>query len=162
MKKHHRLKKTISIKQFIAEFGEGFSKHMKLRLLELGSRCILTRKDNTYTLDLKHIEHTKYDCASECGENLEVCQKEYAYGQLIVNEGILYFSQDCLENDEVMIVPAVSEIYKSLSSEDMYLEEGVEAKKVDDTNIDYVVDGLLKVCPEVSAEHLAIISKYCN
>ena len=73
VKKNHKMKRTISIKQFNTEFGEDFSKHMKQRLLELGKRCILTRTESNI-LDLKHIEHTKYDCAD--GDNSS--KKEYS------------------------------------------------------------------------------------
>ncbi len=158
MKNHYKMKKTISFKQFIAEFGEGFSKHMKQRLLELGTRCILTRKENSYILDLKHVEHTKYDSRGNVGNSKN--QKEYAYGQFVMNEGTLFFSKCCIENDDVMQISAVNDIYNSLRNDAMYMDEGINAKRIDDSNIDFVVDNILEVCPEVSAEHLAILSKY--
>lgn len=151
------MKNTISIKQFILEFGENFSKHTKQRLLELGTRCILTRKkDNSYILDLKHLEHVKYTV----GEGSDACQIEYAYGQVVMNEGELYFSKSCVENTDVMQLELVNEIYTSLESDEMTIEEGTKVKKLDDSNIDYVIDNILKVCPEVSKEHKAILSKY--
>lgn len=157
MKRNYNMKKTISIKQFIAEFGQGFSNHMKKRLLELGARCILTRKDNSHILDLKHIEHIKYD-SPDASEG----KKEYAYGQLIINEGVLYFSESCVENDDVMQISFVQDIYDSLPDEEILFEEGIKAKPLDESKLDYVVDRILGVCPEVSAEHMAIIAKYSN
>jgi hypothetical protein len=152
------MKKTLSMRQFIAEFGGDFSKHMKQRLLELGERCVLTRKDESFILDIRHVEHTKYKCNSE--DSMAGCQKEYAFGQLMVYEGILYFSENCLENDSIMQVPVVSSIYNSLSSEELMLAGDIKGKKLDDDNIDYVIDSILAVCPEVSPEHMAIISRY--
>ena len=158
MKRIYRMKKTVSMKQFLTEFGGDFSKHIKQRLLELGARCVLTRKDESFILDVKHVEHTKYECKSQ--GSTEVSQKEYAFGQFVAHEGALYFSESCLENEDIMQSPIVSEIYNSLNSEAFVIEECVTAKKVDDENIDYVIDNILTVCPEVSPEHLAIVSRY--
>jgi hypothetical protein len=156
LKKIYRLKKTVSMRQFIAELGGEFSKHVKQRLLELGGRCVLTRKEENYILDIKHVEHTKYSPQ----DNAAAAQKEYAFGQLIVHEGILYFSESCLQNDDIMQASIVSNIYKSLNSEELMLEGDIKGKKVDDENIDYIIDNILTVCPEVSPEHMAIVSRY--
>ena len=158
MKRIYRMKKTVSMKQFLNEFGAEFSKHMKQRLLELGARCVLTRTDESFILDVRHVEHTKYDCNSQ--EDTEVSYKEYAFGQFVAHEGLLYFSDSCLENDDIMQAPIVSAIYDSLRSETSVIDDCVNAKEVDDENIDYIIDNILTVCPEVSPEHLAIISRY--
>ena len=158
MKKVYRMRKTVSMKQFITEFGGDFPKHTKQRLLELGGRCVLTRKEESFILDIRHVEHTKYKSNPE--DVTSGSQKEYAFGQLIAYEGALYFSEDCLENDTIMQAPIVSSIYNSLSSEELTLEGDIKGKKVDDENIDYVIDNILTVCPEVSPEHMAIISRY--
>lgn len=161
MKRIHKMKKTISFKQFVTEFGEDFSKEMKKRLYELGTRCVLTRKDNDHTLDVKHVEHTKYGCGYDGRNHPEASGKEYAYGQFVMDgEGTMYFSKNCVENGEVMQAPVVSVIYDSLDSKEQLLDDGIRVKKVDDTNIDYVIDTILEVCPEMSPEHLAIISRY--
>ena len=154
------MKKTISMKLFVTEFGEKFSKHMKQRLLELGPRCVLTRKEKSYILDLKHVEHGKFECSDDFPDDGESKHKEYAFGQFIVHEGELYFSQNCIENCDVMQAPVVKEVYDSLDTEVLALEEEINGKKVVDENIDYIVDSILKVCPEISEEHLAIISRY--
>jgi hypothetical protein len=152
------MKRTVSMKQFLTEFGGEFSKHVKQRLLELGARCVLTRKDESFVLDIRHVEHTKYDCTAQGGTAAH--SKEYAFGQLIAYEGMLYFSENCLENDDIMQAPAVSSTYNSLNSEEVVLYGDVKGKKLDDDNIDYVIDSILTVCPEVSPEHLAIVSRY--
>lgn len=157
MKKVYRLKRTVSMKQFLAEFGTEFSPHLKKRLLELGDRCVLTRKDENFVLDLRHIEHTKHQCGSAEGTSAK--QKEYAFGEFIAYEGQLYFSECCLENDDIMQASIVSSIYNSLDSREL-LEGDLRGKLVNDDNIDYVVDSILTVCPEISPEHLAIISRY--
>ena len=164
LKRNYKMKKTIPIKQFVSEYGQGFSKHMKQRLLELGTRCILTRRENEHILDLRHVEHIKYESTSGALDNAATSQKEYAYGQFVVNEGNLYFSQSCVENDDVMLMPEVHRIYEALDNVDGYSdsEESLEAKLVNDANIDFIIDTLLGVCPGVSAEHIAILSKYCN
>ncbi|MGB7606390.1 MAG: hypothetical protein WBL93_13045 [Lutisporaceae bacterium] len=162
MKRNYNMKKTISIKQFITEFGQGFSKHMKQRLLELGTRLILTRRELSYILDLKHVEHLKYDCHNNSGKKDSECKKEYTYGQFVVNEGSLYFSENCLENNDIMQISIVKDIYSSLTTEENTFEDELKAKLIDDNNIDYVADKILEVCPEVSAEHMAIIAKYCT
>jgi hypothetical protein len=158
LKKIYRLKRTVSMKQFIAEFGAEFSPHLKQRLLELGGRCVLTRKEESFVLDLRHIEHTRYQCSSD--EGIPAKQKEYAFGEFIVYEGQLYFSECCLENDDIMQASIVSSIYNSLSSQELLLEGNMRGKLVNDDNIDYVIDSILTVCPEISPEHLAIISRY--
>jgi hypothetical protein len=159
MKKNYKMKRTISMKQFVVEFGEGLSKHMKQRLLELGERCILNRRDESHILDLRHIEHLKYECC--CGsEDDAVIKKEYAYGQIVVKEGNLYLSQDCVENEDIMLSPIVAELYSSMATPEEQLEEGIVGKMIDESNIDHVIDSILKVCPKVSAEHMAIIAKY--
>ncbi len=153
MRKNYKIKKTISVKQFISEFGENFSEHMKERLLDLEVRCVLTRKEEDNTLDLKHVEHTKYDCPS--GNSSK--EKEYVYGEFTAVEGILYFSEKCAENDDVMVSPITNVIFNSLNSEDMIIDENTNAKKVDDTNIDFIIDSILSVCPEVSQRYLDIV-----
>lgn len=147
-KKNYNMKKTISMKKFIAELGENFSDHMKKRLLELEVRCVLTRKEENNILDIKHVEHTQHD------------NKEYVYGQFVVVEGILYFSQTHMENDEVIASPIVNSIYESLDSESITLDDGNTIKKVDENNIDFVIDNILSVCPPVSQAYLDIMSKY--
>lgn len=158
-KKNHKMKKTISVRQFISEFGGDFSEHMKHRLLELGARCVMIRLEDQYRLDLRHIEHTKYAYSSHNSD--DKCRKEYVYGQFVMNERALYFSESCEESTDVMQSPIVNDIYNSLDSEEVLLNEGPRTKKVDDSNIDYIIDRILKVCPEISPEHRAIISKYC-
>ncbi|OGO78591.1 MAG: hypothetical protein A2Y23_12740 [Clostridiales bacterium GWB2_37_7] len=159
MKKNYKMKRTISVKQFVVEFGDSISKHMKQRLLELGERCILNRRDESHILDFRHVEHIKYECC--CGsEDGAENKKEYAYGQLVVKEGNLYLTQDCVENEDIMQSPVVGEIYSVISSPEVQLEEGIVGKMIDESNIDYVIDNILKVCPKVSAEHMAIIAKY--
>jgi hypothetical protein len=155
------MKKTISVKQFIIEFGENFSKHMKLRLMELGTRCILTRtKENSYILDLKHIEHIKYDSQCQSLDDTEAGQMEYAYGQFVMHEGVFHFAKNCAESVDAMQAPIVSDIYNSLQTDELIIDEAIHAKEIDDSNIDFVIDSILNVCPEVSQAHQDILSKY--
>lgn len=156
MRKNYKMKKTISIKHFISEFGENFSEHIKKRLLELEVPSVLTRKQTSYILDLKHVEHTKYDCTLE---NNSVVQKEYVYGQFIVMDGVLYFSKDCIEDDKVMKSPIVDKIYYSLDEKDMLYDNDITAKKVDDSNIDFVIDTIFTVFPQVSQRYLDIVEE---
>lgn len=155
MKKNYKMKKTISMKGFIAELGENFTEHMKVRLMELEVRCVLTRKEDEYRLDIKHVEHTMYDSSKDTGST--TCQKEYAYGQFVVADGVLYFSNQCIESSAVMQSPIVSSIYDSLSSEGMITTDNGNLKKVDDSNIDYLIDSLLTVFPEVTQKYLDIV-----
>lgn len=159
-KKNYKMKRTISVKQFVVDFSDSLTKHMKQRLLELGERCILNRRDESHILDLRHVEHLKYECSSAEGE--AGCKKEYAYGQLIVKDGNLYFSQCCVENADIMQSIVVSEIYSEISSPEVEIEKDIVGKLIDDSNIDYVIDRILDVCPKVSPEHMAIIAKYVN
>lgn len=155
-RRNYNIKKTISARQFISEFGGSFSKHMKDKILRIGERCVFTRGEDTFRLDLKHIEHTTYNDTSDPAK-----RKEHVYGQFVMDQGTLFFSESCLINNDVMEVPKVKEIYKSLESEGIFVgEDGIKAKKIDDSNIDYVVDGILEVCPEVSQAHLDILEKY--
>lgn len=160
MRRTTKIKKTISMKQFVTESGENFSKHMKQRLLELGTRCVLTRRENHYRLDLRHVEHIKYDWHNPVDDR-DIKQKEYVYGQLVLNNGTLYFSEHCTENEDIMQTPVVRTIYNSLGNEQVLIDEDLMAKQVDDNNIDYIIDNLLEVCPTVSPEHMAIIARYC-
>lgn len=153
-KKNYKLKKTISMKQFISEFGENFSDHVKKRLLELEVRCVLTRETDENRLDLKHVEHTKFD--SKC-DNPNGSKKEYAYGEFVVIDGLLYFSEKCIENATVMQSPIVSTVYTSLSSDNSMFFGDTALKKVDDTNIDYLIDTMLTVYPEVSQRYIEIL-----
>ena len=154
MKKNYNIKKTISMKQFVVEFGNTFSNHMKNRLLELEVGSVLIRKEETYRLNLKHVEHIKYDASIQ--ENSKA-QKEYVYGQLIVIEEILYYAQKCTESNQVMQAPVVAKIYNGLSDDGIISVEGINAKKIDDTNIDFVIDSIIAVFPEVSKEYLNIV-----
>ncbi|MBV7276033.1 hypothetical protein JMF89_07300 [Clostridiaceae bacterium UIB06] len=151
MKKNYKMKKTISMKMFINEFGENFSEHMKSRLLELEVRSVLTRKEDEYRLDIKHVEHTQHDF-----DNL---QKEYVYGEFLVIDDSLYFSDKCIENNYVIQAPIVDTIYNNLSSDGIILDGDNKAKKIDDNNIDYIVDTLLTVFPDVTQSYLNIISE---
>lgn len=152
MRKNYKIKKTISMKQFISEFDKSLSNYMRDKLLDLEVPSVLTRKENKYRLDLKHVEHTKYPYNTKC-------EKEYVYGSFLIDEDTLYFCEKCLEDDSVMESPVVNKIYNNLSRQDMFSADGVNAKKIDDTNIDFVVDSVLAVCPDVSPEYLKIVKQ---
>lgn len=150
-------KSTISVKMFIKEFGGSFSEHVKERLMDLEVRCFLTRKALPYRFDLKHVEHLQYETACDQEGTSKTSSKEYAYGQLVVLEGKLYFSESCLENNEIAQSPMVSTIYDSLGSEGTIFDEGRNLKVIDDNNIDFIVDNILSSCPEVSQSYLNIV-----
>ena len=147
----YKVKSAMSLKQFIAEFGGEFSEPMKEKLMELESRSFLTRKDISNRFDLKHVEHIQFKSSADSK------LKEYAYGQFEVNDGILYFSENCLENTEVMQSPTVASIYSSLKSDNTMYNNGRNLKKIDENNIHFVVDSILETCPEVSQGYLDII-----
>ena len=86
-------------------------------------------------------------------------KKEYVYGQFIVIDGVLYFSEKCTETDEVVQSPIVSNIYNSLSNESVIYDSDKKAKQVDDSNIDYIIDNILTVCPQVSQSYLNILQE---
>lgn len=154
----YNYKKTISVKQFISEFGENFSEKMKNRLLELEIRCVLTRKEDTNRLDIKHVEHIQHEVACDEEDTSNICKKEYSYGQFVVIEDELYFAEKSAESTKVVQEPIVSTVYNSLGSEEIALEEGYNAKKVDDNNIDFIIDSILTVCPSVSQSYLDIVN----
>lgn len=160
MRRNYKIKKTISMKKFISEFGADFSEHMKNRLLELEIRTVLTREENYNKFDLKHVEHTQYDFQENLDNPSDTCKKEYVYGEFMSVDGALYFCKNCSKNPKLMESPVVDGIYESLSSEDMLSDDGSNAKKINDSNIDFVVDTLLKACPQVSQSYLKIMSKY--
>lgn len=156
-RKVFKTKKTISIKRFISELGESFTENMKKRLLELEVRCVLTRKEDNYKLDLKHVEHLKYDFSSD--EGVSKRKKEYVYGQFIVVEGVLYFAEKCNLNNDTAQSPIVDTIYNSLDSEITFIDDSINAKIVDDSNIDFIVDNILKECPNVSEKYTKIVKE---
>lgn len=152
-RKNFRMKKTITMKRFISELGQNFSEKTKERLLELEIRTVLTRKDVENILDIKHVEHTKYDCP-----NGSKNQKEFSYGRFIVVDGELYFAENCIENDDTMKNPIVDTIYNSLTSQQTEYEN-ISIKKIDDSNIDYIIDTILSACPEVSQRYIDIMEE---
>lgn len=154
---NNRRKSSISMQQFITELGENFSEHMKEKLMELDSRSFLTRKDVSHRVDLKHVEHIQYECVSNSEDKSAAKRKEYSYAQFAVVDGVLYFSERCLESDSVKQSPIVEVIYDSLGSEGMISDNGVNLKKIGNDNIDYVVDNILTGCPQVSQTYLDII-----
>ncbi|OPJ54568.1 hypothetical protein [Clostridium oryzae] len=156
-KQIYRTKSSMSLKQFIAEFGENFSDHMKNRLMELESRGFLTRKEYSNRFDLKHVEHIQYKCSDDLEGDSSEKLKEYSYAQLEVDEGILYFSDSCFEDNMVKQSPMVDKIYNSLDSECVVSNYGNHLKKIDDSNIDYVIDNILLSCPDVSKSYLEIV-----
>lgn len=156
-KTNHTRKSTISIKMFINEFGEDLSKHVKERLMDLESRCFLTRKNIPYRFDLKHVEHLQYEVDSDKEDLKKSSSKEYAYGQFVILEGKLYFSESCVENNEIMQADIVTTIYNDLDSEGTVFDEGRNLKKLDDNNIDFVIDSILDACPQVSQAYLDIV-----
>lgn len=149
-KMNRRKKCAVSIKMFITEFGEDFPENVKERLMNLESRCFLTRKEISYGFDLKHVEHLQYECSFD---------KEYAYGQFNVLDGKLYFSEKCIENKEIMQSPMVSVIFNALDSDGMIFDEGRNLKRLTENNIDYVVDSILSTCPQVSQSYIDIIQR---
>lgn len=150
MKKNYNVKKTISTKRFISELGDDFSSHIKEKLSDLEIRCVLTRSDAFSNLDIKHVEHTKYDSSNNT-------QKEYCYGRFLVKDGFLYFSSQCEESDKAMKSPIVDTIYNSLENTDIICEDEINAKKLNDENIDFVIDNILNVCPDISNEYRKIV-----
>jgi hypothetical protein len=154
----NRRKSSISIKMFISELGEDFSDHIKESLMHLDARTFLTRKEFENRLDIKHVEHLKYDCKANKNVNDATrTKKEYAYGEFEVVEGTLYLSEKCLENKDFIQAPGISKIYESLENENMIVDNGKNLKKLDDSNIDFVVDSILDVCPEVSQKYIDIV-----
>ncbi|CAG7839365.1 hypothetical protein Z959_02015 [Clostridium novyi B str. ATCC 27606] len=141
----YKIRKTISMKRLISELGGNFSKHIKKRLLDLEIRCVLTRDKDNNRLDIKHVEHIKNNN-----------DEETVYGQFFINEENLYFSQNCLKKDSIMESPIIKEIYDSLDSEEIIVSD-IKSKKLDDTNIDYVIDSILKVCPDISEKYKSIV-----
>ena len=139
---------------FISEFGENFSSLMKKRLMDLEVRCVLKRDDADHILNLKHVEHIKYD--SHSGSE-KTSKKEYAYAQFAVIEGLLYFSESSIENNEITPSPVIQTIYDSLNATGMVFQEDRNFKCIDDSNIDYVVDTILASCPPVSEAYKAIV-----
>lgn len=156
MRINNRRKSSISMQQFISEFGESFSEHMKEKLMELSSRSFCTRSEIIHRVDLKHVEHIQYECACDSEGNIKSGLKEYSYGQFTVIDGGLYFSEGCLESDTVMESPVIKYIYNSLESERITDDKTANMKKVDDSNIDYVIDSIMAECPQVSQEYLSI------
>lgn len=153
MRVNHKRKTTVSMKMFIEEFGEAFSEHQKERLMELDLRCVLTRREFNHIFDLKHVEHTKYNSEGKEG----IGAKEPIYAQLAVVDDILYFSEGCTEDDKFIKSPAIKNIYDFLDSKENISDEGINFKRVDDSNIDFVVNSLLSSCPEVSARYISIV-----
>lgn len=145
-KQIYKIRKTISIKRFISELGGNFSKHIKERLLDLEIRCVLTRDEKNHILDIKHVEHLKNDCT-----------KEYVYGEFLVLDDNLYFSEKCLEKATVMESPIVKKIYASLDTEEI-INSDVKCKKIDDSNIDFIIDSILESCPDVSEKYRSIVN----
>lgn len=141
----YKIRKTISMKRLISELGGNFSKHIKKRLLDLEIRCVLTRDKDNNRLDIKHVEHIKNNN-----------DEETVYGQFFINEENLYFSQNCLKKDSIVESPIIKEIYDSLDSEEIIVSD-IKSKKLDDTNIDYVIDSILKVCPDISEKYKSIV-----
>lgn len=157
MKMNYRRKSTISMKMFISEFGEEFPEHVKERLMDLEERCFLTRKDIAYRLDLKHVEHLQYEVAADMEVPSSRNSKEYSYGQLVVLEGQLYFSESCIESSEVMQSPMVNNIYDTLDSHGITFDEGSNLKRITEENVDFVVDSILSSCPQVSQSYKEIV-----
>jgi hypothetical protein len=151
VQRNYKLKRTISIKQFIKEFGENFSNHMKNRLLDLEVRSVLTRKDYKNILDIKHVEHTEHECISE--DKINSHNKEFSFGQFLIVEDLLYFSESCLESTTVMKSPVIDLIYNNLSNENSIDFEGIKGKQITEDNIDYIIDTLLSHCPDVSQKY---------
>lgn len=157
LRTNHTRKRAVSIEMFIKEFGENFSEHMKERLMELETRCFLTRKEIAYRFDLKHVEHLQYETACDTEDAKEPPSKEYCYGQFVVLDGKLYFSESCIENKDIMQSPKLNNIYNSLDSEGTIFDEGVNLRRLDDNNIDFVVDSILSSCPPVSQAYINIM-----
>lgn len=155
LRKNYNIKKTISVKQFIAEFGKNFSDKIKKRLLELEVRCVLVRQEENYILQIHHVEHTVHDVNSKDGT--KQIKKEFAFGQFVVIEELLYFSEKCSESNSLIESPIVNTIFNALTSEAIISETGVNAKKIDDSNIDYIIDSILTVCPEVTKAYSDIV-----
>lgn len=147
------------MKMFISEFGEAFTSHMKLRLLEIGKRCILTRKEIDYCFDLKHVEHIKHDCGKTDSDS-NIKYKEYTYGQLLANDETLYFSDEYIDGEELIQFPTIGDIYSAMDVQVEFFNGNIKAKKLQDSNIDYLVGNLLEICPPLSSEYLKIIGKY--
>jgi hypothetical protein len=92
-------------------------------------------------------------------DNTKTVKKEYTYGQFKVIENILYFSESCLLSDKVMQSPIVKTIYDGLDSEGLVNDEDCDAKIINDTNVDFVVDSILSVCPDASQKYLDIVKQ---
>lgn len=159
MKKNYRMKKTISVKMFISELGENFSDHIKKRLMDLDVRCVMTRKEINYVVDLKHVEHLRYDTPEGNGTS----KKEYVYGKFAVVDGALYFSQNFENTNSAMKSQVVDKIYDSMDTNEITVnlesskEDDINAKEINDDNIDFVIDSILKECPQVSQKYLDIV-----
>lgn len=75
----------------------------------------------------------------------------------MVLDGKLYFSESCLENNKIMQSDIVNSIYNDLDCEGLAFDEGRNLKRLDDNNIDFVIDSILSSCPQVSQAYLDIV-----
>ena len=92
--------------------------------MELESRSFLTRKEIRNRFDLKHVEHIEYECSCDSKEAEHAGKKEYSYGQFEVIENTLYFSETCLESNQVMQSPMVGTIYHFLNDKGTIFNDG--------------------------------------
>jgi hypothetical protein len=146
----YNLKSTISMKKFISEFGREFSPYLIERLMDLELRSVLTRNEFPNILEIKHVEHTKY----QCGEG----EKELSFGRLIASDEELFFST-ADETDKVMEAENISDLFDSMNSDVKIFNSNIEAKKIDDDNIDFFMDKMLNIMPEVSEEYKKILKE---
>lgn len=144
---------------FISEFGEAFTSHTKQKLMEIRNSCILIRKAPGDSFDIKHVEHTKHILDNADGTS-NMKPREYTFGQLLINEDLLYFSKECEETEDAIQHPAISDIYSNMDTKPEVLEDNIEGKRIEDSNVDYLVDHLTELYPPLSEEYLKIIGKY--
>ena len=86
------------------------------------------KDDNYYYKNFNRLK--KFNIIHKSSSYFPKNKKEYSYGQFIIEEGILYFSDNSIENADVIQEPSISNIYNSLNVQDIFVDEAIKVKKL--------------------------------
>lgn len=166
-----------TMNNLITKFKPNISPRVKEKLLELDKKGILQKEGS----DNKLYIHSK-DARMKLNPPDSGCDSmhEFVYGHIMFIKQCVCLSGRCSLNLEVLDHPGYSQIYKLIDNKlsmnmskleskkeknnykkDFYIKDSDRfAIKINDENVDEIIDSINALLPELSEDYLKMIRKY--
>lgn len=137
---------ALSIREFMDKFEMDDSVANELKRLD--GHIVLSSGEYDYRFNLLDPRHSKHEALikkKNIGDGLKFYNKEWAFGHLIYHNGAVFFSETPTVNRDVEKHRIAKHIYDNLRTDEIF-DNDRWAKRIDPSNVKFVVDQLLALC----------------